>query len=30
MNEEKEHDAMLMEWLRKNDPTQDKVFREHD
>jgi hypothetical protein len=30
MNEEKEHVAMLMEWLRKNDPTQDKMFKEHD
>jgi hypothetical protein len=30
MNEEKEHAAMLMEWIRKNDPTQDKVFQEHD
>ena len=26
MNEEKEHAAMLMEWIRKNDPTQDKMF----
>ena len=30
MDEEKEHTAMLMEWLRKNDPVQDKVFKEHD
>ena len=30
MKEEKEHVAMLMEWLRKNDQTQDKVFKEHD
>ncbi len=30
MNEEKEHVAMLVEWLRKNDKTQDKVFKEHD
>ena len=30
MNEEKEHAAMLMQWIRKNDPTQDKVFKEHD
>jgi hypothetical protein len=30
MNEEKEHAAMLVEWLRKNDPVQDKVFKEHD
>jgi len=30
MNEEKEHVAMLVEWLRKNDPLQDRVFMEHD
>jgi len=30
MNEEKEHVAMLVEWLRKNDPAQDKVFTDHD
>ena len=30
MDEEKEHVAMLVEWLRKNDPVQDKVFEEHD
>jgi uncharacterized protein len=30
MNEEKEHAAMLMEWIRKNDPVQDKSFMEHD
>ena len=30
MDEEKEHVAMLVEWLRKNDPVQDKVFKEHD
>lgn len=30
MDEEKEHVAMLVEWLRKNDATQDKVFKEHD
>jgi len=29
MDEEKEHVAMLIEWLRKNDPTQDKMFEEH-
>jgi uncharacterized protein len=29
-DEEKEHVAMLVEWLRKNDPEQDKVFEEHD
>ena len=30
MNEEKEHAAMLIEWLRKNDTTQNKMFEEHD
>ncbi|MEW5805767.1 MAG: ferritin [Acidobacteriota bacterium] len=30
MNEEKEHVAMLMEWIRKNDLGQDKMFKEHD
>jgi len=30
MNEEKEHAAMLVEWLRRNDLTQDKMFKEHD
>jgi hypothetical protein len=30
MNEEKEHTAMLIEWLRKNDAVQDKMFEEHD
>jgi hypothetical protein len=29
-DEEKEHAAMLMEWIRKNDPEQDKAFEEHD
>ena len=29
-DEEKEHAAMLIEWVRKNDPTQDKMFEEHD
>ena len=29
-DEEKEHVAMLMEWIRKNDPTQVKKFTEHD
>jgi len=29
-DEEKEHVAMLMEWIRKNDATQDKMFKEHD
>ena len=30
MNEEKEHTAMLIEWIRKNDSVQDKVFEDHD
>ena len=30
MDEEKEHVAMLVEWLRKTDPVQDKMFKEHD
>ncbi len=30
MDEEKEHVAMLVEWLRKNDEIQDKTFKEHD
>ena len=30
MDEEKEHAAMLIEWLRKNDQTQNKMFEEHD
>lgn len=29
-DEEKEHAAMLMEWIRANDPVQDKMFEEHD
>ena len=29
-NEEKEHVAMLLEWIRKNDNEQDKKFEEHD
>lgn len=29
-DEEKEHVAMLMEWIRKNDAVQDKKFEEHD
>jgi len=29
-DEEKEHAAMLIKWLRKNDPTFDKMFSEHD
>ncbi len=29
-DEEKEHAAMLMEWIRKHDPAQDKAFKKHD
>jgi len=29
-DEEKEHLAMLMEWIRKHDKEQDKFFEEHD
>lgn len=29
-DEEKEHTAMLIEWIRKNDKIQDKMFEEHD
>ena len=29
-DEEKEHAAMLLEWLRKNDPVFDKEFANHD
>lgn len=29
-DEEKEHAAMLIEWIRKNDAEQDRVFKEHD
>jgi hypothetical protein len=29
-DEEKEHAAMLVDWLRKNDPIFDKMFIEHD
>ena len=29
-DEEKEHAAMLIEYLRKNDPTFDRMFTEHD
>ncbi len=29
-DEEKEHAAMLLEWIRKNDKVQDKKFEEHD
>ena len=30
MNEEKEHAAILVEWLRENDLAQDKMFDEYD
>lgn len=30
MDEEKEHAAMLMEWIRKNDKKQDESFKKHD
>lgn len=29
-DEEKEHVAMLVEWLRENDEVQDENFEEHD
>ena len=29
-DEEKEHVAMLVEWLRENDEVQDMNFEEHD
>lgn len=29
-NEEKEHLAMIVEWIRKHDKEQDLKFREHD
>ncbi len=29
-DEEKEHAAMLIEYIRKADKTQDKMFYEHD
>jgi uncharacterized protein len=29
-DEEKEHAAMLLEWIRKHDKEQDRVFEEHD
>ncbi len=29
-DEEKEHVAMLIEWLRENDMTQDEMFEHHD
>lgn len=30
MDEEKEHVAMIVEWIRKNDRKQDEVFEKHD
>jgi len=30
MDSGKEHIAMLIEWLRKNDLSQDAAFRKHD
>ncbi|MEM0106972.1 MAG: hypothetical protein QW045_01295 [Candidatus Micrarchaeaceae archaeon] len=29
-DEEKEHAAMLMEWIEKNDPKQKEMFEHHD
>ncbi len=29
-DEEKEHIAMLIEWIRKKDPKQAEVFEKHD
>ena len=29
-DEEKEHAAMLIDFLRENDPTFEKMFTEHD
>lgn len=29
-DEEKEHAAMLMEWIGQNDATQDAAFKKHD
>jgi hypothetical protein len=29
-DEEKEHVAMLLEWIRKKDKQQDRAFKEHD
>ena len=29
-DEEKEHSAMLVKWLRKNDKVFDRMFSEHD
>ncbi|MFB3896220.1 MAG: ferritin [bacterium] len=30
MNEEKEHVAMLMEWIQEHDPVQNQAFQNHD
>ena len=30
MNEEKEHSAMLTEYIRKKDKAQDNAFKQHD
>jgi hypothetical protein len=29
-DEEKEHAAMLIEWIRKADPKQNEAFKKHD
>lgn len=29
-DEKKEHVAMLLEWIRKNDTVQNKAFNKHD
>ena len=29
-DEEKEHAAVLIDWIRANDPDQDKFFKEND
>ncbi len=29
-DEEKEHAAMLIEWMRKTDKKQDEAFKKHD
>jgi len=29
-DEEKEHAAILMDWIRAHDPDQDKFFKEND
>jgi uncharacterized protein len=30
MNEEKEHAAMLIEWIKMNDMVQEQKFKEHN